>query len=147
MFFAKAGLNYFRDLKYTSTMQHFEIQGGKKLKGRIDVRGSKNATTPILAATLLTRKKCVISNIPLIEDVFRMIEILESLGAEIKWLGERKVSVRAKNIQPEKINIEKVKLLRSSILLLGPLSARFNKFKLYHPGRVCHWQPAGGHAF
>jgi len=121
-------------IEYTVFMEHFEIIGGKRLKGEIDVRGSKNATTPILAATLLTKEKCVISNIPLIEDVFRMLEILESMGAKIKWLGKRKVSVEAKNIQPEKIDIEKVKLLRSSILLLGPLSARFDKFKLYHPG-------------
>ncbi|MFA4817637.1 MAG: UDP-N-acetylglucosamine 1-carboxyvinyltransferase [Parcubacteria group bacterium] len=127
-------------------MEYFEIQGGKKLKGEIDVRGSKNATTPILAATLLTREKCVISNIPLIEDVFRMLEILESLGAEIKRLGERKISVQAKNIQPEKIDVEKVKLLRSSILLLGPLSARLNQFKLYHPGGcVIGRRPVGTH--
>lgn len=115
-------------------MQYFEIQGGKRLKGEIVVRGSKNAATPILAATLLTREECVISNIPLIEDVFRMVEILESLGAEIKWLGERKISVQAKNIQPEKIDVDKVKQLRSSILLLGSLSARFDDFKLHHPG-------------
>jgi UDP-N-acetylglucosamine 1-carboxyvinyltransferase len=121
-------------MKYTVFMDYFEIQGGKKLKGEIDVRGSKNATTPILAATLLTREKCVLSNIPLIEDVFRMLEILESLGAEVQWLGKRKIFVKAENIQPEKISVEKVKLLRSSILLLGPLSARFDNFKLYHPG-------------
>lgn len=104
------------------------------MKGVIDVRGSKNATTPILAASLLTKEECVISNIPLIEDVFRMLEILESLGAEIKWLGERKISIVAKNIQSEKIDAEKVKQLRSSILLLGSLTARFDSFKLYHPG-------------
>jgi UDP-N-acetylglucosamine 1-carboxyvinyltransferase len=121
-------------MKYTDYMEYFEIQGGKRLKGEIEVRGSKNATTPILAATLLTKEECVISNIPLIEDVFRMLEILASMGAKIKWLGERKISVSSENIRPEKINIEKVKLLRSSILLLGSLSARFNKFKLYHPG-------------
>jgi UDP-N-acetylglucosamine 1-carboxyvinyltransferase len=115
-------------------MEYFEIQGGEKLKGEIDVRGSKNAATPILAATLLTKEQCVISNIPLIEDVFRMLEILESLGAKIEWLGKRKISIIAKNIQPEKINLEKVKQLRSSILLFGSLSARFDKFKLYHPG-------------
>jgi len=127
-------------------MDYFEIQGGKRLKGQIDVRGSKNATTPILAATLLTKEKCVISNIPLIEDVFRMLEILESLGAEVKWLGERKISVQAKNIQPEKIDVEKVKLLRSSILLLGSLSARFNEFKFYHPGGcVIGKRPVGTH--
>jgi len=127
-------------------MEYFEIQGGRRLKGEIDVRGSKNATTPILAATLLTKEECIISNIPLIEDVFRMLEILESLGAEIKWLGERKISVQAKNIQPEKIAAEKVKQLRSSILLLGSLSARCDKFKLYHPGGcVIGARPVGTH--
>lgn len=133
-------------MKYTDYMQHFEIQGGKRLKGEIDVRGSKNAATPILAATLLTWEKCVISNIPLIEDVFRMLEILESLGAEINWLGERKILVQAKNIQPEKMNVEKVKMLRSSILLLGPFSARFDNFKLYHPGGcIIGSRPVGTH--
>lgn len=127
-------------------MNHFEIQGGKRLKGEIAVGGSKNAATPILAATLLTKEKCVISNIPLIEDVFRMLEILESLGAEIKWLGERKISVQAKNIQPKKMDVKKVKMLRSSILLLGPLSARFDDFKLYHPGGcIIGSRPVGTH--
>ena len=60
-------------------MEKFEIIGGKKMAGVIEVRGSKNATTPILAATLLTKEECLISNIPLIEDVFRMLEILESI--------------------------------------------------------------------
>jgi UDP-N-acetylglucosamine 1-carboxyvinyltransferase len=127
-------------------MEYFEIKGGKRLKGEIDVRGSKNATTPILAATLLTKEICIISNVPLIEDVFRMLEILQSLGAEINWLGERKISVAAKDIQPEKIDVTKVKKLRSSILLLGSLAARFDKFKLYHPGGcVIGERPVGTH--
>ncbi|EKE19162.1 MAG: hypothetical protein ACD_9C00115G0004 [uncultured bacterium] len=66
-------------------MEYFEIIGGKKLSGTIDVRGSKNATTPILAATVLTKGECVISNIPLIEDVYRMIEILESMDVSVTW--------------------------------------------------------------
>jgi len=115
-------------------MEYFEIKGGKKLKGEIDVRGSKNATTPILAATLLTKEECILDNIPLIEDVFRMIEILQSMGVEIRRLGERKISVKADLVDPEKMDVEKVKMLRSSILLLGSLSARFDKFRLYHPG-------------
>lgn len=115
-------------------MENFEIIGGKKLSGEIEVRGSKNATTPILAATLLTKKECVISNIPLIEDVFRMLEILKSMGSEIKWLGKRTVSVKNENINPDKMDIETVKKLRSSILLLGSLSARFDEFKFYRPG-------------
>ncbi|MDQ1284162.1 MAG: UDP-N-acetylglucosamine 1-carboxyvinyltransferase [Patescibacteria group bacterium] len=127
-------------------MENFEIVGGKKLKGSIDVRGSKNATTPILAATLLTREECIISNIPLIEDVFRMLEILESMGSEIKWLGERKINVKNKNIDPAKINAETVKKLRSSVLLLGSLSARFDKFKFYRPGGcVIGARPLGTH--
>lgn len=115
-------------------MEYFEIRGGKRLKGEIDVRGSKNATTPILAATLLTKEECILNNIPLIEDVFRMIEILQSMGVEVRRLGERKISVKADQIDHQKMDVEKVKMLRSSILLLGSLSARLDKFKLYHPG-------------
>lgn len=127
-------------------MEYFEITGGKKLQGEIEVRGSKNATTPILAATLLTKEECVLSNLPLIEDVFRMLEILESMGAEIKWLGERKVSIKNENIDPGKLDVEKVKQLRSSILLLGSLAARFDKFKIYHPGGcVIGKRPLGTH--
>lgn len=127
-------------------MEYFEIIGRKKLKGEIDVRGSKNATTPILAATLLTKKECILSNIPLIEDVFRMLEILESMGVEVKWLGARKISVKAEKVDPGKIDVEKVRQLRSSILLLGSLSARFDKFKLYHPGGcVIGKRPVGTH--
>jgi len=129
----------------------FEIKGGKKLKGEIEVMGSKNATTPILAATLLTKKECVISNLPLIEDVFRMIEILESMGVEVKWLGKSlpgqgKISVKAENVDPKKMNVELVKKIRSSILLLGSLSARFENFKMYHPGGcVIGARPVGTH--
>lgn len=114
--------------------EYFEIIGGKKLSGKIDVKGSKNATTPILAATLLTKEKCTISNLPLIEDVFRMLEILESLGVEIKWLGKRKISVKAEKISSNKLNLELVQKIRSSILLIGALSARLDNFKIARPG-------------
>lgn len=124
----------------------FIIKGGESLKGEIEVRGSKNATTPILAATLLTKKECIISNIPLIEDVFRMLEIMKSMGVEIKWLGKRKISVRALNIDPLKIDFETMKKMRSSILMLGSLSARFDNFKIYHPGGcVIGSRPVGTH--
>lgn len=115
-------------------MDVFEIEGGKKLKGSIEVRGSKNATTPILAATLLSEKTSVISGIPLIEDVFRMLEILESLGAKVEWKGKRKVAITPATIDPRRMSVELVKKIRSSILLLGPLSARVNRFTLHQPG-------------
>ncbi len=115
-------------------MEVFEIIGGKKLSGTIDVSGSKNAATPILAATLLTKDPCVIHNIPRIEDVFRMLEILESMGARVEWHDDRTVTVTARDVDPKKLDTHLVKQLRSSILLLGPLSARFPEFNFFHPG-------------
>lgn len=115
-------------------MEAFEIIGGKKLSGSIDVSGSKNATTPILAATLLTKEICVLSNIPRIEDVFRMLEILSGMGALVEWRDNRTVAVTAKDIDPAKLDAHLVKQLRSSILLLGSLSARFSEFDFFHPG-------------
>jgi UDP-N-acetylglucosamine 1-carboxyvinyltransferase len=127
-------------------MEVFEIEGGKRLKGEIVVSGSKNATTPILAATLLTKETCVLSNVPLIEDVFCMLEILQSMGAEIQWRGKHTVAITAKNIDPQKIDIPAMKKIRSSILLLGSLSARFANFSFYHPGGcVIGARPVGTH--
>lgn len=115
-------------------MQVFEIEGGKTLSGEIEVRGSKNAAAPIIAATLLTTEPCILSNVPLIEDIFKLLEILKSMGSEVEWLEERKVKITNKNIDPEKMDFALVKKIRMSILLLGSLSARFEKFRLYHPG-------------
>lgn len=115
-------------------MEVFRIQGGKKLSGRIPVYGLKNAATPIIAATLLSRERSVLENIPRIEDVFRMLEIIESLGATVEWLGHRTVAITPDAIDPTRADQEKVKRLRSSILLFGSLSARFNHFELRQPG-------------
>lgn len=114
--------------------EKFIIKGGKKAKGTIEVMGAKNAAFPILAATLLTKEPCIIDNLPLIEDVFRMLEILEKLGAKISWLDKRKVKIRCSKINPFKIPIEVVNLFRGSILIVGPLLARCNKVKIPPPG-------------
>ena len=112
----------------------FVINGGRPLKGEIEVRGAKNAVFPILAASLLTKEECVISNLPLIEDVFRMIEILESMGAQISWLGERTIKIKASAINPSQIKEDPICLLRGSVLVFGPLLARFGEVKLPQPG-------------
>ncbi len=114
--------------------EKFVIQGGKPLKGTVTIRGAKNAALPILAATLLTKKPCIIDNLPLIEDVFRMLNILEGLGAEISWLGERKIKIKCANINPLKLPCEIVGYFRGSILILGPLLARFKNVKIPPPG-------------
>lgn len=127
-------------------MERFEIQGGKRLSGAIDVRGSKNAALPILAATLLSREESVVGNVPRIEDVFRLLEILEGMGARIEWRDERTVSVMPAEIDPSRMDAAIVKKIRSSILLLGSLSARFDRFSLHHPGGcVIGARPVGTH--
>ncbi len=127
-------------------MEVFEIEGGKKLSGTITVSGLKNAATPILAATLLTNETCVLKNVPRIEDVFRMLEILESLGATVEWRGESTVAITAHTIDAKRINQEVVKRLRSSVFLLGALSARVNHFAIRQPGGcVIGARPMGTH--
>ncbi|MDD3735160.1 MAG: UDP-N-acetylglucosamine 1-carboxyvinyltransferase [Candidatus Pacebacteria bacterium] len=114
--------------------EKFLIKGGKKLKGEIEISGCKNAATPILAATLLTEEDCIIDNLPLIEDIFSMIEILQNLGAKIEWQNKKRIKVNTKNINLKNINKKTIQKLRSSILILGPLLARFGKIELPQPG-------------
>ncbi|HHE76523.1 MAG TPA: UDP-N-acetylglucosamine 1-carboxyvinyltransferase [Candidatus Parcubacteria bacterium] len=114
--------------------EKFVIRGGVPLKGEVEVRGAKNATFPILAAALLTDETCVVDNVPLIEDVFKMLRILEEMGVKVSWLGKRKLSINSANIDPAKIPSKIVTLFRGSILLLGPLLARFEEVKIPTPG-------------
>lgn len=114
--------------------EKFVITGGKAPKGEIEVKGAKNAALPILAATLLTSEPCFISNVPLIEDVLKLINIIEELGAEVTWIEKNKIKVVAKDIDPEKIPEEIIGKFRGSILLIGPLLARFGKLVMPPPG-------------
>ncbi len=115
-------------------VEKFVINGGKRLKGEIEVMGSKNSALPILAATILTKEPCVIGNLPLVEDIMKMINILEKIGAKTEWIGEKKIKVQCENINPEKIPNEILSQFRGSVLLWGALLARFDKFKTVAPG-------------
>jgi UDP-N-acetylglucosamine 1-carboxyvinyltransferase len=110
------------------------ILGKKKIEGEISAFGAKNAAFPVLISTLLTDKDCVIDNVPLIEDVYRLLEIFESMKVEVEWLGKRRVRINAKKINPSKINAELVLKFRGSVLLMGALLARFGKASLPQPG-------------
>ena len=116
------------------TDEKFIIRGGKPLEGEIEVKGAKNAATPILAATLLTDEPCELKNLPEIEDVLRMIELLKSAGAEIEWIGPGHLRICCKNVDISKTNLNLISKMRSSILILGPAMARFDYFKFPHPG-------------
>ncbi len=115
----------------------FVVNGGRRLRGDVDVRGSKNAATPVLAATLLTSRPCIIENIPLISDVRTVISILESMGSNVTWLGERSLRIVNKDIDPARINQDLVRKIRSSILFIGPLLARYGEVSIATPGG-CH---------
>lgn len=118
-----------------NTMSKFIIKGGKKLNGAVEIGGYKNAAGAVLAATLLTDQECIIDNLPLVEDVLNLIKVLESIGAEVSWLGERKIKIRAGGkVDPEKMNYDLINKMRVSVLLIGPLLARFKHFKIPHPG-------------
>ena len=112
----------------------FVINGGKKLNGTIEVMGSKNAALPILAATILTKEDCIIDNVPLIEDVLKMIKLLEGMGAKVEWLDTKKIKINCEKINPDKLDNSIIGKFRGSALLWGSLAARFDSFKTASPG-------------
>jgi len=112
----------------------FIINGGKSLEGEIEVRGSKNAAGPALAAALLTQDECIIDNVPFIEDILNILDILKSMGVEVEKMGGEKVRIKAEKVEPEKMDFEKVSKIRMSVLLFGALLSRAKNFKMPPPG-------------
>jgi UDP-N-acetylglucosamine 1-carboxyvinyltransferase len=112
----------------------FVINGGKPLDGEIEVRGSKNAAGPALIACLLTQEECVIDNVPFIEDILQIIEILKSMGVEVEKVGEESVKIKAEKVLPENMDFEKISKTRISVLFFGALLARVKNFKIPPPG-------------
>ncbi len=115
-------------------MSKFIIQGGQILQGQIKVAGFKNAATPILAASILTKEEIILHNVPVIEDVKKMIQILVSLGSKIVWTDSNSLKIDNSNLVLEQIDMKLISTLRSSILLMGALVARFGKIKTKAPG-------------
>lgn len=119
---------------YQPIMSQFLIQGGNKLKGEIRVSGFKNAATPIIAATILTKEEITLHNVPLIEDVKKMLQILKSMGSKITWLDTNSVKIDNSQADPEKMDMGLVCTMRSSILLMGAILGRFGRLKTKAPG-------------
>lgn len=112
----------------------FVIRGGNRLDGDIRVGGMKNAATPVIAACLLVPEECVIENVPRLSDVEKMLDILRSLGAKVKWTGDNELTVDAGTADIGSLDRRSVKAMRSSILLMGPLLARFHQVTIPEPG-------------
>jgi len=112
----------------------FVINGGKPLSGEVEIRGSKNAAGPALAAVLLTKDECVVDNVPFIEDILNIIDILKSMGVEVEKIGEEKLRLKAENVDTDKMDFDKVSKTRISVLLFGSLLGRACDFKIPSPG-------------
>ncbi len=116
-------------------MQKLEIQGGKKLFGTIKISGSKNATLPILAATILTDKKVIINNVPSVRDVTTMIALLGEMGSKIKFnTKEKKIEIINKKNLKTLAPYNLLKTMRAGVLVLGPLLAKYKSAKVSLPG-------------
>ncbi len=119
-------------------MSSFKIIGGQKLNGEITPQGAKNEALQVICATLLTSAEVVISNIPGIIDVIKLMDLLEVLGVEIKQINEHTYSFRAANIDLEVLKSDTYKKkgagLRGSIMIVGPLLTRFGKGYIPQPG-------------
>lgn len=120
--------------RFPDTMGTFLVEGGRRLEGRIRPAGNKNAALPCLAASVLAAEPVHFSNVPRIRDVLTFLEIVESLGADVTWTGPNEVTVDASAVETDSINADLAGRIRASVLLAGPLLARFGHVELPPPG-------------
>lgn len=119
-------------------MSIFKIRGGKKLKGEITPQGAKNEALQILSATLLSPEPITVHNVPNIVDVNKLIELIGAMGAKVEKLGAESYRFTAATINVQYLETEeyrkKAAALRGSVMLLGPILARFGKASMPKPG-------------
>lgn len=115
-------------------MAYIIIDGKAQLQGEASISGAKNAALPIMAAALLTADECYIEKVPRIRDILTMAEVLEALGAELEWVGDDALIIRARNLNTAQVPPELATRMRSSFLVVGPLLARFGQAEAPHPG-------------
>jgi len=114
-------------------MAKFIITGGNRLKGTITVNGSKNATLPILAASILAAGECIIHEVPHLQDITTMSNVLEGLGARVKREGTT-LTINTRDIYSWEVGDSLMRRMRASNLVLGPLLGRFKQVKISYPG-------------
>jgi UDP-N-acetylglucosamine 1-carboxyvinyltransferase len=119
------------DLGYL--MDYLEIEGGNKLSGSVTISGAKNAALPIIAATILSDKEITLTNLPNVVDIKTLLKLLSMLGADVKQ-DDTVVSINNGSITSHKAVYEIVSQMRASILVLGPLLARFGECEVSLPG-------------
>lgn len=116
-------------------MDKIIVKGGCKLSGEVDISSAKNSVLPIIAASILCGDKCCIEKAPMLEDVIVISDVLKSLDAEVNVIREsNKVIINTKNMQPVEPSSELVRKMRASFLIMGPMIARFGRFRISLPG-------------
>ncbi|WP_446898313.1 UDP-N-acetylglucosamine 1-carboxyvinyltransferase [Clostridium sp. LBM24168] len=116
-------------------MSKIVVRGGNKLHGEIDISSAKNSVLPIIAACILSGDKCIVDDVPMLEDVFVISDILMSIGAKINIdRNLNKIIVDTSNISDLMPTSDLVKKMRASFLIMGPMLSRFGHFKLSLPG-------------
>ena len=115
-------------------MDKLLIRGGKRLRGELRISGAKNAALPILAATLLADEPVTVGNLPHLHDITTMIELLGCMGVDLTVDEKMSIEVDAKTIRDYEAPYQLVKTMRASILVLGPMLARFGRARVPFPG-------------
>ena len=115
-------------------MERLIIKGGNQLHGEVDCSGAKNAGLPILASTILLDGIAKIGNLPHLQDITTMLELLNSMGSHINFDENGYIEINSSNIDLPEARYELVKTMRASILVMGPLVAKYGKAKISQPG-------------
>ena len=115
-------------------MEKLLIKGGNPLRGTIKCSGAKNAALPMIAATILCKESVVLRNLPFLQDITTMFELLGSMGAEIILNEDMDFTISSNKLSDTEARYELVKTMRASILVLGPLVARYGKARIALPG-------------
>ena len=115
-------------------MEKLLIKGGNTLIGKIQCSGAKNAALPMIAATILCDEKITLKNLPYLQDITTIFELLGSMGAEILLDEDMNFTISASNLKDIEARYELVKTMRASILVLGPLLAKYGKARIALPG-------------
>ena len=115
-------------------MEKLLIKGGASLKGEISCSGAKNAALPMIAATILSDEDVILKNLPYLQDITTMFELLGSMGADILLNENMDFTIATNNLREKEARYELVKTMRASILVLGPLVAKYGEARIALPG-------------
>lgn len=115
-------------------MEQYIVHGGKALSGTLTVQGAKNSALPIMAACILSPGKTILENVPRLTDVEVMVEIMQTVGAKVEWIGDSTLSVDCSHLDNWEVPEHLMRRMRSSFIVVGPLLSRFGRVRVTYPG-------------